>query len=459
MTARFFFVAARSVALVALILPGAGPLSAQDDFFATLDVEIEDRADADGPSLLGWVSQKIGYGLASPGPLFSREDAGLSSLETSLFLQFDTDLGEDSSLRMSGKAYHDEIYRYEGESGFHPEEISRFRNRFELRDLYLEHQAENGLYLKAGHQILAWGMAEFLRVSDIINVEDRYTVGQQELEDLRLQVPALLASRSVGDWVLDGVVTVAAGYDRFSPARDEFDPFVTLRPAGLGVDIRDPEKDYELFVRASTSLSRGDLQLVAGEFNDNALTGRGVALSGGVPTLRLGQDRIRAVAVAGNWVHQNWLFFSELGLHTDKALQPGDGGPELLIGDWERRDQIMTVVGAEFSGFENLLLSVEIDNIQSRGPALPPGWDGRQTSYGLRLHWTALNERLTLSGAWNDVGSDIGRVSRLSLDYDLSDAYSVGLLWVDYASSPASVFYPYRNNDMLELQFQFNFQY
>jgi len=186
---------------------------AQDDFFGTIDVDLDSGADGDDRpySLIGWITENVSYGLEDPGPLFSRQEKELNRVETSLFAQLDTGIGRSINLRISGKVYHDAIYQLRDDINFSEDERDKFRNRFKLKDFYLEGRTDSGLYLKIGEQILAWGMAEYLRVTDLINTEDQHTFGQQDLEDIRLQVPALLAIYSLGGWVLDGVVTYDAG--------------------------------------------------------------------------------------------------------------------------------------------------------------------------------------------------------------------------------------------------------
>jgi hypothetical protein len=69
-----------------------------------------------------------------------------------------------------------------------------------------------------------------------------------------------------------------------------------------------------------------------------------------------------------------------------------------------------------------------------------------------------LNERLQVLAVWNEFSGDEGSVSRVSVDYNWSDKLDLGLLWVDYSSERESLFYYYRNNDVLQLQLRYNFQ-
>jgi len=437
------------------------PSIAQNDFFNAIDVDIESNQsnDSKGYSLIGWVTQKVSQGIERPGPLFSRQDRDLNKIETSLFAQLDSSLGQDFTFRISGKVYHDEVYRLNEGIDYTSDETNEFRNRFEVRDFYVEKQFDNGFYFKLGNQILAWGLAEYSRVTDLINTEDQYTFAQQDLEDIRLQVPAALLSYTAGDWTFDGVVTHRANKNYTAPIGDEFDQFVALRSAGIRVERDGPEDEQEYFFRASTHLSQGDLQLVAAEFNNNALSLDEVSAAGSAnPRFQYGQNRMRAFGVAANWADGSWLYFAELGLHLDKAVIPRRDALFRQLAGWDEKDQVLSVFGVEYNGFRNLLLTFELDSIRTKNHDEFMYADKNQTSFGARLYWTALNEKLKLVAVRNELANETGQVSRVSIDYNWSDDVEIGLLWVDYGSDRDSVFYNFRNNDIVQLHLRYNFQ-
>ena len=439
----------------------SGYATAQDDFFSTIEVDTSARnRRTDMPfSLFGWVTQKVSHGFESPGPLFSRSDKELNKIETSLFLQLDTDFGAESNFRISAKAYHDEIYRFNDDTRYSDDERNEFRNRFEIKDFYIERQYDNGFYLKIGKQMLAWGLAEYSRVTDLINTEDQYTFGQQDLEDIRLQVPAILASYATAGWVFDSVVTYRAGSNDIAPDGDEFDQFITIRDSGLTLLRKDTKQDTEYFFRASTHFARGDFQLVLGEFNDNALTVDQISAVKSVsPRVTYRQNRMRALGIAANWVGGSWLYFGELGMHLDQAVRPNSDAFFRQLNGWDQKDQLLSVLGIEYSGFRNLLLTFEIDSIHTRDHDAFMQADEDQISFGSRLYWTALNERIQVLAVWKELADNAGRVSRISVDYNWSDSLDLGLMWVDYHSDDNSMFYEFRNNDVFQLQFRYNFQ-
>ncbi|MEX2469088.1 MAG: DUF1302 family protein [Pseudohongiellaceae bacterium] len=449
--------------ILSMLLLLAPATWAQEDFFGTIEVDTSSTGSSERDwSLLGWAIEKIGFGYESPPPPFARRDEAVNSLETSLYLQFDQTLGPRTQLRASGKYYHDEVYRLQDDTdtNFSPEEINEFRNRYEVRDLYIEHETQGGLYLKFGKQILAWGMSEYLRVTDIVNTEDLYTFGQQDLEDLRLPVPALLGSVSLAGWTLDGAVTWGAGHDYLAPERDEFDPFIFLRQPGQTIVRQDPEQEHEVFLRASTRWARGDIQIIAGEFNENRLSGRQIESQPDSSTRHYyGQARNRALGLAANRVAGSWLLFGEAALHTHRSVRPAASHFLSSNTGWQQRDQWLGALGLEYSGLRNLLLSLEVDAIHTLDHDATLQAPRNEISAGVRAYWTAMNERLQLLAVWNELADDAGHVARLSLNYDFSDAFTAGLLWVSYDSPSDSIFSPYRHNDTIQAQLRYNFQF
>ncbi len=446
--------------LVLLLLDFTAATHGQDDFFSTIDVAIEENSNSGPVEFLGFVTQKVAYGFQSPPALFTRSDEGINRIETSLYGQVDVEVDERTAFRFAARAYHDEVFRWFDDRPYHPEEINDFRNRYEIRDFYLEHEFDNGVYFKLGNQMQAWGMSEYLRVTDLVNVENQFFLGQQDLENLRLQVPALQMSFSVGDWTLDNVVTKRAGRNLMSPAGDEFDQFILFREAGFAIREQEVEHDSEVFFRASTQLNQGDLQVVAAEFNDNGLAlSRMEALRSVQPRAVFRQNRMRALGISANWVEGSWLWFGEIGVHRDRAMQTNSANLLASVNGWEERDQILGVAGIEYSGFRDLLLTFELDSIYTRDHNDTMLVDAFQIGGGLRAYKTLMNERVQIVAVYNELVNIAGSVARVSADYAVSDNMEIGLLWVSYDLDQNTPFSVYRFNDVFQFQLRYSFQY
>ena len=432
--------------------------AAQDEFFSTINIDIPETKSSNY-SVIGWITQSASYGLEQPSHLFSRTDSELNGLQSSLFIQADGKFSDELKFRVSGKYYHDPIYQIKSDAPHSIEERNQLRNRLEIRDFYFDYQAENGFYFKVGNQILAWGLSEYIRVTDQINVENQFAIAQQDLEDLRLPAPAALMSYRLKDWLIDTVVTYDADRNQIAPEGDEFDQFAQLRNIGFALNRQETKNRSEGFIRLSTQLSSGDLQIVAGEFNDNNLSVEDIDMRGlAQPSLNFNQNRMRMIGAAANWVEGAWLFYGELGTHYGVTVRPNAESFFNQLNGWDQKDQTLVVAGVEYNGFSNLLLSLEIDSIHTKNHNSFMQAPSDQISLGTRFNWTVLNQRLRIAGVWNKLANNWGSVSRLSIDYNWSDNLDLGFLFVDYSASQDSVFYEFRNNDVVQLQMRYNFQ-
>lgn len=440
----------------------SGPSWAQDDFFGDIEIDLNESniSSADNSwSITGWLKEKIAYGLKEPGLPFSRDKNDFNKVETSVYSRFDWQMSDSLAMRVSGKISLDAIYQLKDEKNFHQNEVDEFESRFELKDFYLESQITENLYLKAGQQVMAWGQAENLRVLDLVNTQDRFTYGQQDLEDLRLPVPALLASFSYSDWVFDGVVTVKAASDDIAPDYDEFDPYADLRINGINIRNRDPNSEFEYLFRASTHYQSGDISVVAADVNANSLYLEAINFLPGQTVVEFNQDRFKALALSVNWTGGSWLVFSDLGVHFDKALQPNANSILQFTNGWLEKDQFLMATGVEFSGWNQWVLTFETDYIHTVDHDSRLQDDRNQLGYSGRFRWNGLNDRIQLLGVWSQLPDDNGRIARLSLDYDWSDALELGLLWVDYHADKNVLLGSFRNNDVLQLHLEYSFQH
>lgn len=439
--------------------------AAQDDFFGDITVDVEQELDEDRAwDVTGWVRQKAAYGFNQPDDRFSRNRRDWSSMQTDVFGRLDWQAGDNTALRISANAIGDVIYRVKGDDNFSAEEVDEFETRFEWRDVYIESNVSNDAYVKIGRQIVAWGEAENLRIVDLVNTQDQYTFGQQDLENLRIPVPALRVNYSVGDVLVDGVVTYKAGRDDIAPAGDEFDRFIDLRATGARLVIDRPDKEMEALLRLSGHYGSGDWSVVGARVNANQLDARQIQLAnigmGNVliEEVRLNQDRFSALGVGINWTGGAWLAFAEMGLHRGKRLQPADDALLNFTEGWPEKDQWLSAVGLEYSGWRNTTLTAEADYILIAEHEDFLAEDRRQLGYSARLRWTGLNERVQAIAVATQLPDQQGRVWRLTLDYDWSDSIELGLLWVNYSAQPGAALYNYRHNDTVQFQFEYSFQ-
>ncbi|MEX1056273.1 MAG: DUF1302 family protein, partial [Natronospirillum sp.] len=172
-----------------------------------------------------------------------------------------------------------------------------------------------------------------------------------------------------------------------------------------------------------------------------------------VPTrLVLQSSRQRIVGAAIQHSRGNWLLRSEQAWHGGVPMRP-----ENLAQEWRDHDQWRGMVGFDYSGVANLLITGELavnHTLNQHNDVAGEAW---QLAQSLRLRYSLLNDRVTLTGQGVLLGMDQGGLLRAMTEWDASDQVNVGLTVVNYLSDDDDqVLYPYRDNDAMILNVRYS---
>lgn len=444
----------RAVLGLALAMPGL--VLAEDDFFGALETQTTE-AEPVSPSpvqWLGWVQQKVAYGYRKPEPGPSRDQSALTRLETQLYGQMSA--SHDAwSLRLAGSLTYDALPDLSEANAWETHEFTNGqaeerRWQAQWADSYLGWQAGNW-WLKAGYQTLAWGQAESLIVTDVLARRDQRWPGQQDLEQTRLPVPALTLN-----WAgkLDVAVLGWAETDLNPAPFDDFDQRAGLRANGIEIRDEGAENPVGIAVRWQQRWPGLDLSWLAADVNAFEATLSDVSYSGAAPeTTTFQPERRRVLGLSAQHARGSWLLKTEQAWHqgvqqaTDNALEP-----------WVESDEWRAMIGADYSGFRNLTLTLEIGSQMLLDPQADIGDDDIRLSQSARARYTTWNDRLELTAQGVNLPGDAGQVVRLAADWQVSDPFSVGLSVVDYlAQDSDQALYGVRNQDAAILNLRYGF--
>lgn len=135
---------------------------------------------------------------------------------------------------------------------------------FFLREAYLAYQ-KNGWDLKAGKQIITWGVADGLRVTDQISPMDYSEFLAQDYDDIRVPVGAIRLGYGTPSFHIEGIFVPVPEF--FVLPYDTINPWaVTMN--GMPCDVKDQKpgfklKNSEYGIRASFYFSGIDFSLCA----------------------------------------------------------------------------------------------------------------------------------------------------------------------------------------------------
>lgn len=460
--------------LVTSALVSVVSLARAEDFFGAVQTEgdSEDIGSADRVSeddstgssswvYRGWLQQQAAYGYRTPPAGFSRDQASLTRTETELYGELDWKSAH-WRLRLAGSIVHDWLPQWSSAYSFSEEQEKARRWHFEVADSYVSWQ-DGDWWIKGGYQTLAWGEAESLKVIDVLSRRDQRWPGQEDLQNTRLPVPAVLFN-----WrnALDLVLLFKTPTDRRPVAYEEFDPYISLRS---GDSRADPSLHHRRGERPGWALRwqqrwRGvDAQFMIADVYSFETAPRAFVLehneansqansplnNDDLPRLgnvELSPWRQQVVGLGVQAVRGNWLFRSEQAWHRRVRLPLDDA-----LAPWAERDQWRGMAGADYNGFHNLSLSGELSWQYTSNWKRDLERDREETGAAIRARYTLLNQSLNLEGFVLRLNENGGNLLRLSADWDWSDQLGLSLTLVEYSADREQLIYPYRHNDTLLL--------
>ena len=432
--------------------------SSDNDNFFDIDVDQEDEPEEKyNYSVTGSVKQDFTYGIASPSESFARNKNGMEKINSELFLQIQGRPSNSSKIKVSGFVDYDwgswlnDAYALGGSD-----------TNFELKDLFLDLTSDKGLWIRLGNQIVARGELESVKITDIVNPIDISAPGQVEFKDIRVQVPAMFVSVPLGNAIAEVILTNEAGADKlgtpdpgsafdYSILNDQM--FASL-PDGTSVQIeeREANKTWEAIGRVNYKLNGGDISFTAGEVNWNQNSVQAVAESEPV-FMQYGFDRVKVFGLSGNVVRGNYLFRYEAALNDGRRFQ----NVNPLTG-WSKHREIVSGIGLEYSGWNDTVLSFEINNsniVDYSRDLLP---DENEAGFVVQARWSGLNDLLSIYGAFNQLSGDNSTISTLFAQYELTDDVKLDARIIIYdASSISDLLYTFRDQDVVKGSIKYSF--
>jgi hypothetical protein len=433
-----------------------------------VDCRAAEAADASGV-WTGFLRSDVAYGARSPDQNFpfTRRNAGISKARTSLALEYERWLSEDWKLRFSGSGFYDAYYAAKGREQFSAETLDAFESEIEIRDTYLDGPITDTLALRLGWQVLAWGEAEALQITDMVNPRDLRETGEARVEDIRVPILAAKLSWLWRDWELNFAAIPERRPAKLATAGADFDPYITLR--GSPIVVRDEYSESEYFqdaqamVRAYRTFPGVDLALIGGSVFDHVphLEFESYDAATGEVALKQRQKRIGVLGFATNVARGSWMYRTEVAWKSDVALQRRDLFPARFAtdhGTWLERDVVQGLMGIDYTGIGDLFLSFELGatRVLDYEPVLAT--DETVATWSFTGGYDLLNQRLRVLMYWTRFSEQGDHFSRVTVTYDHSDhlQFTAGAT-VYEAPQQDGLLYPSRRNDRLRVGFKLSF--
>ena len=395
-------------------------------------------------------SQKLYYGLEYPSAPFLRRAPGIEAIHSNINLGLNTKFAEVINFKLSGDVNWDWGGYFESTKySYGPTSAD-----FMLRDLFIDFYPIDGLWLRVGNQIIARGESNLLISSDIANPRDLSTIGLQDLDDIRLHIPSILAAYNIGSVKQEIIVFLDEKRNKVARPGTAFDPAAAFLGASIITNASPVQNDISYALRNKILLSGFELDLSLGEYNNKQLSTLSSSVSGNVTTLNTEQDRIIFLGLSGN------IAFSDFVLKFDTSHKKGKRFPysNPLVGPWSENEVSEFSLSADYSGLRDLSINIELASAYIHNHSAQIANKQNEYGYSLRFDWRLYNDLLDISLQHANILGDNGSFSSVSAVYELSDSINIGSKFISFDSyNSTQQLYPYRHQDLIELTLDYYF--
>ncbi len=455
--ARAWLASVLLICLCARVAPAQEELDDLLEGFDEEEIELEAPQDV-GPGfweLTGDLSVSASYAFAhdSADPI-KKEYRGLAVLRTQLALQLDLNLPRDWRARVAGRGFYDFAYAIQGRDGFTREAKDAQVSEVEFQEVWLQGSLLPQLDLKFGRQIVNWGRSETIRILDVLNPLDNREPGLVDIEDLRLPVVMTRLDYFHGPWSLTGIAVHETRFNEDPDFGSEFFPF-DVRLTGEKVPANGGS-DTEWAAALTGIFSGWDVSFHWARFFDDRAHIELVPAALGPPVLQRQHSRLTMLGAAGNRALGNWLLKGEAAYF--------DGLEFFVPPGVEEKSRFDVLVGFEYAGFDDTTITLEVANRHIRGydSELAAGTNfAQRNSLETAFRYSAdfMNSRLHVTYLATVFGltGDDGGFMRLSADYELRDALTIGGGIVLYKGGDIPTFEGIRKNDRLFFTAKYSF--
>ena len=395
-------------------------------------------------------SQKLYYGLEYPSAPFLRRAPGIEAIHSNINLGLNTKFAEVINFKLSGDVNWDWGGYFESTKySYGPTSAD-----FMLRDLFIDFYPIDGLWLRVGNQIIARGESNLLISSDIANPRDLSTIGLQDLDDIRLHIPSILAAYNIGSVKQEIIVFLDEKRNKVARPGTAFDPAAAFLGASIITNASPVQNNISYALRNKILLSGFELDLSLGEYNNKQLSTLSSSVSGNVTTLNTEQDRIIFLGLSGN------IAFSDFVLKFDTSHKKGKRFPysNPLVGPWSENEVSEFSLSADYSGLRDLSINIELASAYIHNHSAQIANKQNEYGYSLRFDWRLYNDLLDISLQHANILGDNGSFSSVSAVYELSDSINIGSKFISFDSyNSTQQLYPYRHQDLIELTLDYYF--
>ena len=330
------------------------------------------------------------------------------------------------------------------------------RTGVELREAYLSYQKGN-LDLRAGRQIIVWGVADALRLTDCVSPCDYTEFLAQDYDDIRMPTCALRGRYSAGIFNFEGLFIPLP--DFIVMPTEERNPWAFRPPSGklpYTMDLLSGRpgkriKNAEFGGRISANLRGADFSLAA--FHTwNKMPALRTSLHPDKQSIHISGEYRRTTMLGADCS----LPVGHFVLRSEVAFFIGEAQGNVLGGEVARRNTLHALAGVDWYPGSDWTVSIQYSHQHTYGNL---DYLSAYRNAGLataRLSKDLLRNSLKISSfAYVDVTNG-GIFNRLSAAYSLTDQVELSTGY-DYFHADKGRFAPYARNSEVWMKVKYSF--
>lgn len=371
---------------------------------------------------------------------------GVSSAQLFGGLTADFKFSDNLKARVSLRGFYDFIYALEGRKNYTDELIKSKESELELSENYIAATFLKNIDLKIGRQIITWGVADSIRVVDLLNPIDNRTPGIVDIKDQKLPLLSTKLDYYYNDLNLSFIAIHELRFNKMPAYGSDFYSWQMNLEDEYSSDLF---KSNEVALAMTGTLGNVDLGLYLTSVYDDTPYLTTTNNTQILKHQRIWMAGLSSVATFGHWLIKNELAF----LHN---LRLGSNP--------EKFNRIDILLGVEYQGIKETIIAFEIVNrhLSSFNKQLeaPPSYLKKdEVQEVLRISRDFLHDRLTLTLMTSLFGllGERGSFFRLSTEYDLSDAINLSGGIIFYNSGNHPLFKTIGDNDRIFFNMSYQF--
>ncbi len=405
--------------------------------------------------LPSWLSLSGGLGLASsvnfshdaPDPR-QTDHRGLAKFKVAADLTADVRFSDSWQSSIELKGFYDFVYDMKGREEYTRQVLGEYVKELEFGEAWLQGSVLPSLDVKIGRQIVVWGKSDNIRVADVLNPLDNREPGLVDIRDLRLPVTMSKVDYYQGDWNVTGMVIHENRFNKEPVYGNDF-----YMPSFPGPSEDEPStawRNQEFAVAVNGIFSGWDLSFYGARLFDDMAHLEQTAIE---PVRR--HSRIGMAGMAVNVALGSWLVKGET------AWLDGIDYSIPVVGEKSRFDLLL---GAEFSGIDETVLSFEVANrhilaYDDRLQEAPVYVQQDEAQLVFRASRDFFHDTLTVTGLVSVfvLSDNDGAFERFTAEYEFTQDINLTSGLIFYQNGDKAAFRDIGDNDRIFVEIRYSF--